>query len=76
MTDKLELCPKCKSSLKKGKAIVNKSTGIPDFYDDDTIITVSPDSKRFILADNIYKCRGCGHSIAYETPHGFYYATV
>lgn len=52
-------CRKCGGQGKKGQALQNNFSGIPDFPGD-SIVTMSPDGTANLI--DCLKCEDCGHS--------------
>ena len=53
-------CPKCSGKLKNGIALENVATGIGDFHDAGTVVTVSYGKIAKIIP--VVKCVRCGMS--------------
>jgi hypothetical protein len=54
-------CPTCHIKLKKGIAIEQTYTGIPDFFGSKEIVTISPGGNGKLIP--CLKCPKCGYSI-------------
>ena len=57
---KTPTCKKCNTPMKKGMAIQNKLTGLPDFGGDKSAVTLSRNGPPEMC--DVWKCPSCGHS--------------
>jgi DNA-directed RNA polymerase subunit RPC12/RpoP len=54
-------CPRCKVKLKKGIAIEQTFSGMPDFLSSKDVVTLSLGGSGKVI--NCWKCPKCGYSI-------------
>jgi len=61
MTKKMN-CKKCGGLMKRGVALENIMSGIPDFHDQRLAVTLSPTGRARLVG--CLKCETCGYSVS------------